>query len=142
MVYICRFSCGAYYPVAAELFVPPIGQSDAARPAESKGHSDIVLARANPSRMILESYAMAVPDSVIEAIQSRAHANGCLYPHAPASAVRLATGTRVRPVEGAFVDLVGNLSEMSDGKRVKVLLSIMGRQVPVVMPKSAVEVVE
>jgi hypothetical protein len=46
-----------------------------------------------------------------------------------------------RPLEGAFVDLVGDLSEMSDGKRVKVLLSIMGRQVPVVMPQAAVEVV-
>jgi transcription antitermination factor NusG len=44
--------------------------------------------------------------------------------------------------EGAFVDLVGDLSEMSDGKRVKVLLEIMGRQVPVVMPQAAVEVVE
>jgi transcription antitermination factor NusG len=83
-----------------------------------------------------------VPDSVIEAIKGRAHANGCLYPDTQRSAPRLAKGTRVRPLEGAFVDLVGDLSEMSDGKRVKVLLSIMGRQVPVAMPQSAVEVVE
>jgi transcription antitermination factor NusG len=49
----------------------------------------------------------------------------------------------VKPVAGAFADQgwIGELSEMSDGKRVKVLLSIMGRQVPVVMPQSAVEVV-
>jgi hypothetical protein len=31
---------------------------------------------------------------------------------------------------------------MSDGKRVKVLLAIMGREVTVMMPQSAVEVVE
>lgn len=98
----------------------------------------------DPVQRIISStlgFPIAVPDSVIEAIQSRAHANGCLYPHAPAQAVRLPSGTRVRPVEGAFADLVGDLSEMSDGKRVRVLLSIMGRQVPVVMPQSAVEVV-
>jgi hypothetical protein len=66
-----------------------------------------------------------------------------VYPAAPTSATRLAPGTRVRPVAGAFADQgwIGELSEMSDGKRVKVLLSIMGRQVPVVMPQSAVEVV-
>lgn len=98
----------------------------------------------DPVQRIISStlgFPIAVPDSVIEAIQGRAHANGCLYPHAPAQAVRLPPGTRVRPVEGAFADLVGDLSEMSDGKRVRVLLSIMGRQVPVVMPQSAVEVV-
>ena len=61
---------------------------------------------------------------------------------APASAPRLASGTRVRPVEGAFVDQVGELMEMSDGKRVKVLLQILGGQRPVVMSQSAVEVVE
>ena len=84
-----------------------------------------------------------MPDSVIEAIKGRAHANGCLYPATPASATRLAPGTRVKPVAGAFADQgwIGELSEMSDGKRVKVLLSIMGRQVPVVMPQSTVEVV-
>jgi transcription antitermination factor NusG len=47
----------------------------------------------------------------------------------------------VRATEGAFTDLVGRLSQMSDGKRVTVLLEIMGRQVPVVMPQAAVEVV-
>jgi hypothetical protein len=36
----------------------------------------------------------------------------------------------------------GELDKMSDGKRVKVLLTIMGRQVPVEMDQSAVEVVE
>jgi transcription antitermination factor NusG len=84
-----------------------------------------------------------VPDSVIEAIQARAHANGCIYPTSPAQTTKLAKGTRVRPTEGAFVDagLIGELAEMSDGKRVKVLLSIMGREVTASMPQSAVEVV-
>jgi len=97
----------------------------------------------NPVQRIISSARgpIAVPDSVIEAIQSRAHANGCIYPHIQASKPRLPSGTRVRPTEGAFTDLVGELSEMSDGKRVKVLMSIMGRQVPVVMPQTAVEVV-
>ena len=49
-------------------------------------------------------YPIAVPDSVIEAIKGRAHANGCLYPTTPASATRLAPGTRVKPVAGAFAD--------------------------------------
>jgi transcription antitermination factor NusG len=70
-----------------------------------------------------------------------ARPNGCLYPEAPSSGVRIASGTRVKATEGAFTDLVGSLSEMSDGKRVKVLLEIMGRQVAVAMPQSAVEVV-
>jgi transcription antitermination factor NusG len=82
-----------------------------------------------------------VPDSVIEAIQARAHANGCIYPTSPAQTTKLAKGTRVRPTEGAFTELVGSLSEMSDGKRVKVLLSIMGREVPVFMDQATVEVV-
>jgi hypothetical protein len=49
---------------------------------------------------------------------------GCLRPDAPSSATRLAKGTCVRPVEGAFVDMLGQLTEMSDGKRVKLLLQL------------------
>jgi transcription antitermination factor NusG len=45
-------------------------------------------------------FPIAVPDNVIEAIQGRAHANGCLYPNIPANAARLAKGTRVRPLAG------------------------------------------
>jgi hypothetical protein len=48
----------------------------------------------------------------------------------------------VRLVEGAFADQIGALAEMSDGKRVRVLLEIMGGQRPVGMDQSAVEVVE
>jgi transcription antitermination factor NusG len=90
-----------------------------------------------------------VPDSVIKAIRifrsptHLAHANGCLYPHAKATDRRvLVAGTRVRVTEGAFSDLVGDLSEMSDGERVKVLLQVLGAQRPVEMNQTAVEVVE
>jgi transcription antitermination factor NusG len=108
-----------------------------------------------PVQRIISStlgFPIAVPDSFIETLQvfdrvingvrHVARPNGCLYPEAPAKPTMLPSGTRVRPVEGAFVDMVGNLSQMSDGKRVKVLLEIMGRHVPVVMDQSAVEVVE
>lgn len=91
---------------------------------------------------------VAVPDSVIEAIQNyvgkthKAFPNGCWYPHTEAASARMAKGTRVRLLEGAFADHIGELAEMSDGKRVKVLLQMFGAQRPVEADQPTVEVVE
>ncbi len=98
----------------------------------------------NPVQRIISStqgLPIAVPDIVIEAIQSRAHVNGCIYPTVRANARRLPQGTRVRLLAGAFVDHIGELAQMSDGKRVEVLLHIMGAQRPVKADQAAVEVV-
>jgi transcription antitermination factor NusG len=96
-------------------------------------------------------FPIAVPDSFIDTLQGFdrtvdgvryvARPNGCIYPEAPSSAPKLAAGTRVKPLEGAFVDMVGELAEMSDRGRVKVLLQMFGAQRAVEMDQAAVEVV-
>jgi transcription antitermination factor NusG len=87
-----------------------------------------------------------VPDAAIDAIRAQCAPNGCIYPPDPDKrAPRLEQGSKVRVLTGPMADameqdLLG-ICEMSDGKRVKVLLQIMGRAVSVTMAQSAVEVV-
>lgn len=90
-------------------------------------------------------HPIAVPDHVIDAIRAPLHPNGCDYRlQSPAKAAPIAKGVRVRVTSGPMADameqdLIG-ICEMSDGKRVKVLLQIMGRAVSVSMAQSVVEV--
>lgn len=90
-------------------------------------------------------HPIAVPDHVIDAIRAPLHPNGCDYRlQSPAKAAPIAKGVRVRVMSGPMADameqdLIG-ICEMSDGKRVKVLLQIMGRAVSVSMAQSVVEV--
>lgn len=47
----------------------------------------------------------------------------------------LTIGQKVRVVDGPFADLVGELYQLTDSERVRVLLEIMGGRTPVVLPR-------
>ena len=82
---------------------------------------------------------IAVPDAAIEAIRGQCAPNGCIYPLdlATKAAAPLAVGTIARLTEGPMADLTG-ICSWSDGKRVRLLLEIMGRAVLVTVAQSAV----
>ena len=84
---------------------------------------------------------IAVPDAAIEAIRGQCAPNGCIYPpeRATPGATPLAVGTAARLTEGPMADLSG-ICTWSDGRRVRLLLEIMGRAVPVTVAQSAVVV--
>ena len=82
---------------------------------------------------------IAVPDAAIEAIRGQCAPNGCIYPpeRAIEGAAPLPVGIAARVTEGPMADLTG-ICTWSDGKRVRLLLQIMGRAVPVTVPQSTV----
>ncbi|MBF0249345.1 MAG: transcriptional activator RfaH [Alphaproteobacteria bacterium] len=67
----------------------------------------------------------ALPDGIVDAIQARE--NGGAVNLAP----DLKVGDRVRVREGAFADHTALLAEVSDERRVILLLNLMGREVRV-----------
>jgi transcriptional antiterminator RfaH len=79
-----------------------------------------------------------VPDQAIELLRSFAAPNGCIYP-ADRYALPLAVGTSVRLLSGPMEDLTG-ICEWSSGKRVGLLMQILGRSVVVAADRTAVEV--
>lgn len=82
-----------------------------------------------------------VPDLVIEAIRAPLHANGCDYGlQTPAKIKPLDKGAKVRVTSGPMADFVG-LCQMSDGKRLEVLMHYMGGDRIFKMEQSDVEVV-
>ena len=93
-------------------------------------------------------YPVAIPDSAIALIRGLLEPNGCSYryghpgvhhtdPLAVGVCLRLLsdtmTGSDRQPVEG--------ICEWSDGKRVRLLMTILGRSVPVTVAQAAVEVI-
>lgn len=72
----------------------------------------------------------AINTGVVDAIRAREDGAGviCLTPDG------LKKGDRVRVREGAFADCTAMLEEVSDQKRVYLLLDLMGREVRVSMP--------
>ena len=88
---------------------------------------------------------IAVPDDVIELLRERCSANGCIYPRAydPDDLDALAPieiGAATRLLGGPMADLVG-ICQMSDARRVQVLLQILGRGVAVTVARALVEAV-
>jgi transcription antitermination factor NusG len=83
-----------------------------------------------------------VPDQAIDGIRAQCWANDCVYPpsHGGRPAAPLAVGIRARMRDGPLRELPG-ICQMSDGHRVRLLMEIMGRAVPVTVLQSAVEVV-
>jgi transcription antitermination factor NusG len=86
----------------------------------------------------------AVPDEAIALIRSRLMPNDCLYPdnvelRDAGPVVHVAPGTRARLLEGPLADIAG-ICQWSDDKRVRLLLSLLGREVVVTVERSAVEV--
>jgi transcription antitermination factor NusG len=85
-----------------------------------------------------------VPDAAVHAIRSRLMPNGCCYPEhvelrAAGPVVHLPPGSNARLLEGPLADIAG-ICQWSDGRRVRLLLSLLGREVVVTVPRTAVEV--
>jgi transcriptional antiterminator RfaH len=74
-----------------------------------------------------------VPRGIVEALQVQLSADDGMN-----WAVMFRTGQAVRIVEGPFVDFVGTLQHLDAGGRVRVLLDLLGRSVPLALPCEAV----
>ena len=48
----------------------------------------------------------------------------------------LTVGQKIRVIDGPFTDLVGELDQLTDSERVRVLLEILGGRTPVVLPRA------
>jgi transcription antitermination factor NusG len=84
-----------------------------------------------------------MPDAAIALIRDICQANDCRYPdsfdiHDPDAPLPLGEGVAGRLVAGAMADRVG-ICEWSDAKRTRLLLSILGREVRVEVPRAWVE---
>lgn len=77
-----------------------------------------------------------VPETSIELLRSMLSADGCIYPPGHKGA-RFAAGSALEIVDGPLADRAA-LCEMSDGKRVSLLMWIMGREVRISAPQAAV----
>jgi transcription antitermination factor NusG len=87
-----------------------------------------------------------MPDAAIALIRSLPGMamNNCLYPpnvelRAAGPVVHLPPGSNVRLLEGPLADLTG-ICQWSNDRRVRLLLSLLGREVFVTVPRTAVEV--
>jgi len=79
----------------------------------------------------------AVPDSVIAALKARERGGLIELPRAP----KFRSGDRVRVLHGPFIGLVGLYAGMKPHERVAVLLTLLGGQQRVTLPKGDVEAV-
>ena len=75
----------------------------------------------------------SVPVGVVEALQSACDRFGVID-YRPV----LSPGEAVRVVGGPFTDLVGEFIRLDDAGRVRVLLKLMGAQVPVLLSQECV----
>lgn len=73
------------------------------------------------------------PRGLVETLVSCCGADGVL-----ASTRALELGQRVRVSDGPFTDLVGELEQLDETGRVRVLLDLMGRSVPTWLSRSSV----
>jgi transcriptional antiterminator RfaH len=78
----------------------------------------------------------AVPDGVVEAIRAREAANGLIE-----IVPNFRRGETVVIGEGPFLDQTGLFESMDDEERVTILLSLLGRDVPVKVPIHAIRAV-
>lgn len=82
-----------------------------------------------------------VPVGVVEALIARSGPDGYIDDAKPADGLpEIEVGASIRINEGPMTSFEG-VCEMSDGDRVRVLLNLFGRSVPVTLDRSAVEVV-
>lgn len=77
-----------------------------------------------------------IPCEIIEAIKEREDETGAVS-LAPKG---LTKGDRVRVMDGAFAEHTGILQEVSDEKRVILLLNLLGRQIRVTAPAEALAI--
>jgi len=81
---------------------------------------------------------VAMPAWAIEQIRSRCSENGCVYPSSPGQPENALVGKLVRLTEGPMTSFEG-ICDWSDSKRVRVLLSLFGRDCPITVDQTAVE---
>jgi hypothetical protein len=84
-----------------------------------------------------------LPDLVIDLVRGWCQANDCQYPPnfnllEPDAMLPMVDGVTARLLAGALADRVG-ISEWSDAKRTRLLLTIMGRELRVTVPRAWVE---
>ncbi len=72
-----------------------------------------------------------VPRGIVEALRENCNEAGLLGVQ-----VDLTPGQSVRVVRGPFLDFVGELDQLNDAGRVRVLLDIMGGRTPVFLPRN------
>jgi transcription antitermination factor NusG len=86
-----------------------------------------------------------VPESALDAVRALCAPNGCVYPpgwswsHQAPVQRPLEPGSRLRVLYGPLADHIG-ICQMSDGRRVQLLLEILNRTVNVKVAQSDVEV--
>lgn len=73
------------------------------------------------------------PVGVVETLNEACDADGL-----PRWQADLKPGQPVRLLTGPFADLVGELESMTDTRRVRILLDILGGETPVVLPVTSV----
>ena len=78
----------------------------------------------------------AVPTGIIEDLMAQADRRGVV---APATLLLFERGDRVRIVDGAFADQVGQYDRMTADQRIVLLLDILGREIEATVPISAVD---
>lgn len=83
---------------------------------------------------------VAVPDETIELLLAMVEPNHCLYPRNHRHMNPIARGTALRLLSGPLEGHDG-ICDWSDGRRVRLLISIMGRQAPTHADQADVEVV-
>lgn len=81
-----------------------------------------------------------VPDHAIAWVRSLLASNGCLYPASHRDSL-ISVGTPLRLIDGPMPDLTG-ICQWSDGRRVRLLMQMLGRPVTVTVAQSAVEAIE
>jgi transcriptional antiterminator RfaH len=86
----------------------------------------------------------SVPASVLEILWQQCAPNGVIYPPKPVPVdhtTPIPCGSSVLLASGAMIGLTG-ICQWSDGKRVRLLLEILGRGVAVTVPRASVEAVK
>jgi transcription antitermination factor NusG len=80
-----------------------------------------------------------ISDAAIEWIRALLSPNGCLYPPGHHD-TPIEVGTSLKLLDGPLIDRAA-ICQMSDGKRVRMLMQMFNRDVPVTVAQSAVEAV-
>lgn len=77
-----------------------------------------------------EGRPMPVPTGIIEALHREADARGCLV-----ADDRLRVGEPVRILAGPFSDVVGELVQLDESGRIRVLVELLGGRIPIFLPR-------
>lgn len=76
---------------------------------------------------------IALPDGIIEGLKAMTDRDGIVD-----AGAGLREGERVRILNGPFADLVGELLQLDDGGRIRVLLEIMNGSIPITLQQQDV----